>query len=141
MPRKQRTDDDGEMMEDDDDRVVGGSKSKNDDDDQEVETLGLDEAEEEEEKEDDDEEDDEEEFVKDTVATLETRRVFQHEAEEILDNLTLEDVQEVLRENEIEISHAGRLKRILAKVIEEGEMDNWEEAWEEAVDRLEEELD
>jgi hypothetical protein len=141
MPRKQRTDDDGEVMEDDDEQVTGGSKSKEDDDDQDVDTLGLDEAEEEEEDEDEDEEDDEEEFVKDTVATLETRRVFQHEAEEILDNLTLEDVQEVLKDNEIEISHAGRLKRILTKVIEEGEMDNWEEAWEEAIDRLEEELD
>jgi hypothetical protein len=138
MPRKPHSDDD-DMSEDEDDQVVKSTDADDDEDD--ADTLGLDEAEEEEKEDDDSDEDDDEEFVKESVATLESRRVFQHEAEEILDNLTQEDVQEVLRDNGLDADHAGRLKKILMKVIEEGEMDSWEDAWEEAIRRLEEELD
>lgn len=138
MPRKHRADDDGDVYEEDDDEMVGGSAAEDDD---EEETLGLDEAEEEEDDEDDEEEDEDEEFVKDSVSSLESRRLFQHEAEEILENLSSDDVQEVLKDNGLDASHAGRLKKILSEVVEEGEMDHWEEAWAEAIRRLEEEID
>jgi hypothetical protein len=132
MARKSRADD-GDSFDEDEERVVKAS----DDDDEE--TLGLDEAEEEEE--DDDDEDEDEEFVKDSVATIESRRLFQHEAEDILEALTLDDVQEVLKDNSLETIHAVRLKKILVDVVEKGELDNWEDAWQEAIRRLEEEID
>jgi len=137
VPRKHRADDD-DNMEDDDDQVVGAAKEDDDDDE---DTLGLDEAEEEESEDEESDEDDDDEFVKDSVATLESRRLFQHEAEEILENLTLEDVQEVLKDNEIDVKHAARLKRLLGQVVDEGELDKWEDAWEEAIGRLQEEID
>ena len=96
-----------------------------------------DEEEEEDEDDDDDEEDDEEAKVV-SVDDLERRKVFQSEAEEILEHLTLEDIKEVLSENEQETSLAPKLRKFLVEVIHQGEVDNMDDAWEEALERLEE---
>lgn len=138
MARKSRHEDD-ETIEDD--APTGGRKSDDDDeeDDDEEDTIDLDTAEEEEEDEDDDEEDeDDEEKTAVSVDDLERRKVFQSEAEEILEHLTLDDIKEVLSENEQETSLAPKLRKFLVEVIHEGEVDNMDDAWEEALDRLEE---
>lgn len=141
MPRKSRHEDD-EKLEDDDD-APGSRKSDDDDDDDldddDEDTIDLDTAEEEEED-DDDEEDDEDDEKKAVVSVddLERRKVFQSEAEEILEHLTLDDIKEVLSENEQETSLAPKLRKFLVEVIHEGEVENMDDAWEEALDRLEE---
>lgn len=137
MPRKSRHED--EELEDD--KPASGRKDDDDDldDDDDEDTIDLDTAEEEEEDEDDDddEEDDEEAKVV-SVDDLERRKVFQSEAEEILEHLTLEDIKEVLSENEQETSLAPKLRKFLVEVIHQGEVDNMDDAWEEALERLEE---
>ena len=138
MPRKSRHEDD----ELEDDKPASGRKEDDDDDlddDDDEDTIDLDTAEEEEEDEDDDddEEDDEEAKVV-SVDDLERRKVFQSEAEEILEHLTIDDLKEVLSENEQETSLASKLRKFLVEVIHEGEVDNMDDAWEEALDRLEE---
>ena len=137
MPRKSRDEDE----EIEDDKPVSGRKDDDDDldDDDDEDTIDLDTAEEEEEDEDDDddEEDDEEAKVV-SVDDLERRKVFQSEAEEILEHLTLEDIKEVLSENEQETSLAPKLRKFLVEVIHQGEVDNMDDAWEEALERLEE---
>lgn len=138
MPRKSRHEND----ELEDDQPASGRKDDDDDDDlddDDEDTIDLDTAEEEEEDEDDDddEEDDEEAKVV-SVDDLERRKVFQSEAEEILEHLTIDDLKEVLSENEQETSLASKLRKFLVEVIHEGEVDNMDDAWEEALDRLEE---
>ena len=137
MPRKSRHEEDDEL---EDDKPASGRKDDDDDlDDDDEDTIDLDTAEEEEEDEDDDddEEDDEEAKVV-SVDDLERRKVFQSEAEEILEHLTIDDLKEVLSENEQEASLANKLRKFLVEVIHEGEVDNMDDAWEEALDRLEE---
>ncbi len=137
MPRKSRHEDD-ETLEDDD--APGSRKSDDDDDDDldddDEDTIDLDTAEEEEEDDDDEEDDEEKEVV--SVDDLERRKLFQTEAEEILEHLTLDDIKEVLSENEQETSLAPKLRKFLVEVIHEGEVENMDDAWEEALDRLEE---
>jgi hypothetical protein len=137
LPRKSRHED--EELEDD--KPASGRKDDDDDldDDDDEDTIDLDTAEEEEEDDDDDddEEDDEEAKVV-SVDDLERRKVFQSEAEEILEHLTLEDIKEVLSENEQETSLAPKLRKFLIEVIHQGEVDNMDDAWEEALERLEE---
>jgi hypothetical protein len=139
LPRKSRHEDD-ETLEDDD--APGSRKGGDDDDDaddDDEDTIDLDTAEEEEED-DDEEEDDEDDEEKAVVSVddLERRKVFQSEAEEILEHLTLDDIKEVLSENEQETSLAPKLRKFLVEVIHEGEVENMDDAWEEALDRLEE---
>jgi hypothetical protein len=138
VPRKRRHEEDKELR--DDDEMSEKDVEKEDDEDEEDEeddTVGLDKAEEEE---DDDDDDDEGEkgFVEETVEDIERRRLFQTEAEDVLESLTQADYVEVLKENEMDSKLALRLKKILAEVIREGEMDDMEEAWDEAIERLEE---
>jgi hypothetical protein len=137
LPRKSRHEDD-ETLEDDD--APGSRKSDDDDDDDldddDEDTIDLDTAEEEEEDDDDEEDDEEKEVV--SVDDLERRKLFQTEAEEILEHLTLDDIKEVLSENEQETSLAPKLRKFLVEVIHEGEVENMDDAWEEALDRLEE---
>lgn len=139
MARKRGHEEDPELMDDDemDDKKPGDDDEddEEDDDDDDEDTIGLDEAEEEED--DEDEEDEEEAPAGKSVEDIERRRLFQNEAEEILENLTLEDVREVLRENDLEEGLAPKLKKLLAEVINEGEMDNLDDAWDEALERLE----
>jgi len=130
LPRKSRNDDDDEMKEDDD-REKDLADDEDDDDDED--TIGLDEAEEEDD--DDDEDEDEEDGSADD---LERKRLFQGEAEEILENLTLEDVKEVLGENELDLALAPKLKKILGQVVAEGQLTTMDDAWDEALERLQE---
>jgi hypothetical protein len=134
LARKSNHDeDDIEDLDDDD----AAADEEDDEDDDDEDTIDLDSAEKEEEDDDDDEDDDEEEKNK-SVEKIEARRLFQGEAEEILDHITLEDVTEVLRENEMDVEDAPKLKRFLHEVVAEGEVVSMEEAWEEALTRLEE---
>ncbi len=140
MARKSRHEEEDEMGEDDD---RAGKSAKEEDDDEEddgEDTIGLDEAEEEEE--DDDEDDDEDEEGEEkaglSVEELERKRLFQGEAEEILESLTLDEVKEVLSDNELSVSLAPRLKKLLVEVIGEGEVTSMDDAWDEALERLEE---
>ncbi len=137
MARKRGHEEDAEIVDDDemDDKKPGDEDDDEEDDDDDEDTIGLDEAEEEEEDDDDDE--DEDEPVGKSVEDIERRRLFQNESEELLENLTLEDVREVLRENDFEESLAPKLKKLLAEVINEGEVDNLDDAWDEALERLE----
>lgn len=140
MPRKSRHEEDNDMNEDDD--VKAGSSRDDDDDDMEdddEDTIDLDTAEDEEEDDDDIDDDEDDEDDADSVDDIERRRLFQAEAEEILEHLTLDDVREVLSENEMDIALAAKLKKYLAEVVREGEVDNMDDAWEEAMERLEEE--
>jgi hypothetical protein len=139
MPLARKRGHDEEPMDDDiEDKPVKDDDDEDDDDDDE-DTIALDEAEEEEDDDDDvdDDDEDEEESGK-SVEEIERRRLFQGEAEEILENLTLEDVKEVLKENEMEESLASRLKKLLVEVINEGEVTSMDDAWDEAIERLEE---
>ena len=135
MPRKSRHED--EELEDD--KPASGRKEEDDEeDDDDEDTIDLDTAEEEEEDDDDDDEDDDEEAKVVSVDDLERRKVFQSEAEEILEHLTMDDIKEVLSENEQETSLAPKLRKFLVEVIHQGEVDNMDDAWEEALERLEE---
>jgi len=136
LPRKSRHEED----ELEDDKPASGRKEEDDDgDDDDEDTIDLDTAEEEEEDDDDDDEDDDEEEAKVvSVDDLERRKVFQSEAEEILEHLTMDDIKEVLSENEQETSLAPKLRKFLVEVIHQGEVDNMDDAWEEALERLEE---
>ncbi|HVZ81163.1 MAG TPA: hypothetical protein VHE12_10285 [bacterium] len=139
MPRKRGHEDDEDLveddLEDDDDQVEDDEDDEEDDDDDD--TIDLDQAEEEEKEDEDDSDDDDEDG--ESVDTIERRRLFQNEAEELLENMTLEDVREVLRENELDESQAQRLRKLLNEVVDEGEVVSMDEAWEEALERLEEE--
>ncbi|HET9870530.1 MAG TPA: hypothetical protein VFR02_08555 [bacterium] len=128
MARK--SDHDEDELEDLEDDFEDDDEDGDDEDD----TIDLDSAEEEEEDDDDDEDDEED----DSVESIEARRLFQSEAEEILEHLTLDDVTEVLRENDLEVGDAPKLRRFLQEVVAEGEVTTMEEAWEEALTRLEE---
>jgi hypothetical protein len=139
LARKRGHEEDAEIMDDDemdDEESEEETDSDEEDDDDEDDTIALDEAEEEEEE--DDDEDEDEEDAGESVEKIERRRLFQNESEELLENLTLEDVKEVLRENDLEEGLAPRLKKLLAEVINEGEVDNLDDAWDEALERLEE---
>ena len=96
MPRKSRDEDE----EIEDDKPASGRKDDDDDldDDDDEDTIDLDTAEEEEEDEDDDddEEDDEEAKVV-SVDDLERRKVFQSEAEEILERAEVEEAMAEVR--------------------------------------------
>ena len=138
MARKRGHDE--EPMDDDEieDKAVKDDDDEDDDDDDE-DTIALDEAEEEEEDDDDvDDDDEDEEEAGKSVEEIERRRLFQGEAEEILENLTLEDVKEVLKENDLEEALASRLKKLVVEVINEGEVTSMDDAWDEAIERLEE---
>jgi hypothetical protein len=125
---------DVEDLEDDDAAAVEADE----DDDEDEDTIDLDSAEEEEEDDDDEDDEDDEKVTNDSVEKIEARRLFQGEAEEILEHITLDDVTEVLRENDMEVEDAPKLKRFLHEVVAEGEVVSMEEAWEEALTRLEE---
>jgi hypothetical protein len=133
LPRKSRNEEEDEMKEDDD-REKDVADDEDDDDDED--TIGLDEAEEEEEDDDDDDEDEEEKGA--SADDLERRRLFQGEAEEVLENLTLEEVKEVLAENELDLGLASKLKKILGQVVAEGKLASMDDAWDEALERLQE---
>jgi hypothetical protein len=107
---------------------------EDDEDEDEEETIGLDEAEEEEEDDDDDEEEDED--SPDKSSDTDRKKLFQAEAEDFLDNLTLEEVKEVLQENDLDEALAPRLRKLLVEVINEGDVDDLDDAWEEAIERL-----
>ena len=133
MPRKRHED---EMDEEEmDDKPV---KSDEDEDEDDEDTIDLDSAEDEEDDDDDVDDDDDEDEDDDTVENLERKRLFQAQAEEVLETLTMEDVKEVLKENDMDVSLAPKLKKALLEVVNEGEVATMDEAWEEAVDRLEE---
>lgn len=138
MARKRGHEDDEEMVDNEevDDEEVEDEEDDDDDDDDD-DTIALDEAEEEEEDDDDDDEDDED-SVKDSVESIERRRLFQTESEELLENLTMDDVREILKENDLDEALAPKLKKLLVEVINEGEVDNLDDAWDEALERLEE---
>ena len=136
MPRK-RHDEDEMDDEDVNDKPVKGEKDDDEDDDDE-DTIDLDSAEEEEDDDDDVDDDDDEEDKDDSVETLERKRLFQAQAEEVLETLTMDDVKEVLKENEMDVSLAPKLKKALLEVIKESEVATMDEAWVEAVERLEE---
>ena len=70
---------------------------------------------------------------------LEKKRLFLNEAEEAMESLSLDDIREVLKDNEMDPKLAPRLKKLLVEVVEEGKVFSMEEAWEEALDRLDEE--
>jgi len=133
LARKSNHEEDDESMDDDREKDL-----KDDEEDDDEDTIGLDEAEEEEEDDDDDEDDEDEEQKGASADDLERRRLFQGEAEEILENLTLEDVKEVLSENDMDLAMASRLKKLLTQVIAEGEVTSMDDAWDEALERLEE---
>ncbi len=138
MSPKRRHEEDEEMS-DDDEREKAVDEDEDEDDDDDDDTIGLEEAEEEEEDDDDvDDDDDDEDDAAESVEDIERKRLFQIEAEEILENLTLDDVKEVLKEYEMEASLASRLKKLLVEVINEGDVDTMDDAWDEAVERLEE---
>ncbi len=135
MPRKRHDED--EMDDEMDDKPSKAEKDDEDDDDED--TIDLDSAEEEEDDDDDvDDDDDEDDDDDDSVETLERKRLFQAQAEEVLENLTMDDVKEVLRENEMDLSLAPKLKKALLEVVKECEVATMDEAWIEAVERLEE---
>jgi hypothetical protein len=119
------------------DKKEGSDDDEGDEDAED--TVDLDEVEEDS---DDEEEEGEagEEGIGDSVEDLEKKRLFMNEAEEALDNLTLDDIREVLKDNDMDPKMAPRLKKLLLEVVEDGEVTSMEEAWEEALDRLDEEI-
>jgi len=136
---KRRHDGDDDMVDDDErETAVDEDDDEDEGDDDDEDTIALDEAEEEEEDDDDvDDDDEDDDDTKESADDIERKRLFQTEAEEILENLTLDDVKEVLKENELDAKFAPKLKKLLAEVIEEGDVDNMDDAWDEAVERLE----
>ncbi len=137
MPGKRGHEEDEDLvedeLEDDDDEVEDDDEDDDDDDDDD--TIALDQAEEEEKEDEDDDDEDED---GESVDTIERRRLFQNEAEDLLENMTMEEVREVLRENDLDESQAQRLRKILAEVVDDGEVASMDEAWAEALERLEE---
>jgi hypothetical protein len=140
LPRKSRHEEDDDMKDEDEMEDKAVEDDDEDDDDDDDDAIGLDEAEEEEEDDDDVDDDDEEEdgITGKSAEDIEKKRLFQAEAEDILENLTLEDVKEVLKDNEMDEALAPRLKKLLTKVVSEGEMTSMDDAWDEAMERLEE---
>ena len=139
MARKSNHDEDEFEEEDDLDAAEEDDEDEDDDDDlddDEDDTIDLDSAEQEEKDDEDDEDEDDDDNR--SVEKIEARRLFQGEAEEILEHITLEDVAEVLRENDMDVEDAPKLRRFLQEVVAEGEVVSMEEAWEEALTRLEE---
>ncbi len=135
MPRKRN---DEENMEDEDLEDKAVEEDDDDEDDEDDDTIDLDSAEEEEEDDDDVDDDDEDEDSSDSVETIERKKLFQAQAEEVLETLTMDDVKDVLKEYELEPSLAPKLKKHLVEVINEGEVFTMDDAWEEAIERLEE---
>jgi hypothetical protein len=139
LPRKPADDDDEEFVDDEEtDDEEAEEEDEDEDSDEDEDTIDLDQAEEEEDDDDLDDDDDEDEAAGESADDLERRRLFREEAEEILENLTMDDVKEVLKENDQDASLAPRLKKLLVEVIEEGEMTSMDDAWDEALERLEE---
>lgn len=138
MPRKRGHEED-EDLKDDDEMDGKESDDDEDEDDDDEDTIDLDKAEEEEEDDDDvDDDDEDEEDSGKTVEQIERQKLFQAEAEDILESLTMDDVREVLKENDLEITLASKLKKLLVEVINEGEVVSMDEAWDEAIERLDE---
>lgn len=140
MPRKRRHEEDEDMRDDDEmeEEDLDEEEDDEEDDDDDEDTIDLDQAEEEEEDDKDVDDDDDEDATGESVEDMERRRLFQNESEELLENLTLEDVREVLRENDMAEDLAPKLKKLLVEVINEGEMTSLDDAWDEALERLEE---
>ena len=141
MAQKRGHEDEEEIKDDDEMEDEETDDEDEDDlDDDDEDTIDLDKAEEEEEDDDDvdDDDDDEEKSAGKSVEEIERRRLFQTEAEDLLENMTLDDVREVLKENEMEEALAAKLKKMLVEVVNEGEMTSMDDAWEEALERLEE---
>jgi hypothetical protein len=131
---KRRHDDE---LNDDEDSVEEEDELEDDEeeeDEDDEETIGLDEAEEEEEDDDDDEEDEEDSPTK--ASDSDRKKLFQAEAEDFLENLTLEEVKEILQENDLDEALAPRLRKLLVEVINEGDVDDLDDAWDEAIERL-----
>jgi hypothetical protein len=125
-----------DLMDDDEKEDEVEEEEEEDEEDDDEDTIDLDKAEEEEED-DDDVDDDDDEEDDESAELIERRRLFQIEAEEFLENLTMEDVKEVLSENDMDVTWASRLKKHLVDVINEGEVTSMDDAWEEAMERLE----
>ena len=141
MPRKSHREKEKKDWEEDENEVeedVAEEEDEDSEEDDDDDTIDLEEAEAEEEDEDDSEDEDDE-LIGESVEDIEKRRLFQNEGEEALEHLTLEDMREVLTENDMDTALAPRLKKLLAEVISEGESTSMDEAWEEALARLEEE--
>lgn len=138
MPRKRRHEED-EMMDDDEmkDNVEEDDEDEGDADGDDEDTIDLDSAEEEEED-DDDVDDDEDEDDEESDDDIERKKLFEAQAEEFLENLTMEDVKEVLQENELDVKLAPKLKKLLVEVLGEGDVDSVDDAWDEALERLQE---
>jgi hypothetical protein len=138
LPRKRGHEED-EDLKDDDEMDGKESDDDEDEDDDDEDTIDLDKAEEEEEDDDDvDDDDEDEEDSGKTVEQIERQKLFQAEAEDILESLTMDDVREVLKENDLEITLASKLKKLLVEVVNEGEVVSMDEAWDEAIERLDE---
>ncbi len=142
MARKRGHEEDEDIRDDDemdDKKTVDDDDDDDDEDDDDDDTIDLDKAEEEEDDDDDvDDDDDDEEDKGKSVEQIERQKLFQAEAEDILESLTMDDVREVLKENDLEEGLASKLKKHLLEVINEGEVVSMDEAWEEAIERLEE---
>ena len=139
MSPKRRHEEDEETFDDDEREEAADEDEDDEDGDDDEDTIDLDSAEEEEDDDDDvDDDDDEDDDAEESADDLERKRLFQIEAEEVLESLTLDDVKEVLKENELDVKLAPRLKKLLVEVIAEGDVDSMDDAWEEAVERLEE---
>jgi hypothetical protein len=139
LPRKRRHNE--EEIKDDDEMEAKLEDDDEDDekeDDEDDDTIDLDQAEEEEDDDDDEEDDETEEFIGETVEVIERRKLFQSEAEDILENLTLEDYKEVLKDKDLNPILAPKLKKFLVEVINKGEVTSMDEAWESALERLQE---
>ena len=143
MPRKSHREKEDKKWEDDENEMEEGAAEEEDDDEEDEgddeDTIDLDEAEAEEEDEDDSDEDEDDEIMGQSVEDVEKKRLFQNEAEDALEHLTLDDMREVLTENDMDTALAPKLKKLLAEVVSEGEAVSMDEAWEEALARLEEE--
>jgi hypothetical protein len=141
LPRKRGHEEDEDIKDDDemeDKKTVDDDDDDEDDDDEDV--IDLDKAEEEEDDDDDvdDDDDDDEADKGKSVEQIERQKLFQAEAEDVLESLTMDDVREVLKESDLEESLAPKLKKFLVEVINEGEVVSMDEAWEEAIERLDE---
>lgn len=134
MPRKSRHEEDEEQVEEE---TAVEVVEEDDDADDDEDTIGLDEAEKEEKGKPEPTDD---EDPTESVEDLEKKRLFMIEAEEAMENLTLDDIREILKDNEMDPKLATRLKKLLSEVVEEGDVATMEEAWAEALDRIDEEI-
>lgn len=95
-------------------------------------------------EEDEDEDEDEEEdggfLDEEEIEEMDACRIFQEEAQEILEHLTMDEVREVLKERGFDPEHGPRLRQLLREVIDQGEVSSWEEAWDAALEALEDEI-